>query len=182
MTKLAYALVGGFLAACLVFSVGGWTGYKIEHQAAENDKLVQNNAALARQGRLNAQGQQLAGELKQSRQKNADLLAERRAEVSHVTTTYVPSPGAAAVALPDYRFTVGAVCLWDSFGVQANAGNDSARADARAACLGAPDSLTLSGITPADALDNELVNAAACTDDRDTLIKDQAFLASLAKP
>ena len=180
MTRLAYALIGGFLGAVLVFVSGFFIGHKLDHQAWDNSNLVAQVATDAKVAKLTSYGTTLAGQLTEAKAKNKDLLAQQQKEVPDATSTYKPTESAAPVALPAYRFTRYAVCLWNGPGLQTDESGGASGTSGSTACASAPDAFLLSDVTPADALDNALVNAASCRDDRATLVKDQLFLQALA--
>ena len=79
--------------------------------------------------------------------------------VPYVVTHYVPAPGAATQSRPDYFLTVGSLVRWNDALASGPSGAPGA-----SSAYGAVDSLALSRVTFADALDNHIINAERCQD------------------
>lgn len=180
MTKLAYALIGGFLAAITLLAVGFYLGHmdeKLEWQTSEAQIKASGEARVAA---VSAYATGLSADLEIAKSHAASGLSENLQEIPNATSTFTASPLAAPQPLPDYRFTVAAVCLWDAANALPVPGAPL-RPDGTPDCTHVPDASGLTDITPADALTNEQYNGAAHAVCRAELTKLQAFVTEAEK-
>jgi len=175
MTRLAWALLAGFLAAVSLLGTGIAIGRtQVKQDWALSEQRIKDDAQ-AREGVLFAYGQNLVLELQKAEQKTTLTAATGLQEIPSVTSTYIAAPGLEPVALPDYHFTVGAVCLWDTRNALSFPGAPVG-ADGTPDCTQAPHAQELSAITPADVLAAHVDEGAAWAECRETLTDLQAYV------
>lgn len=139
-------LVGAFVA-----------GVKVESDHRDAQLVVVEQAYIATYKIAVARGNGLAAELEKKKTRIVTNTVTIIQEVPSVTTVYVPTPGAEAVALPPTVFTVGFNRLWNSA-----LDGDSASTGGAVGSPGDAD-LAPSGLTQAEVLTNHTLNSARWT-------------------
>lgn len=137
-----YGAILGMLALVGAYYKGVWDEHE-KYEAAAKSVRAQD-VAIAK-----AMQPQLTHTLVVSGQLTTTLASE----VPHVTHSYIPAPGLAPVARPDYYLTIGAVQLWDKA-----LGSDPAAGVAPEATGTSASDLLLSRVSFADAETNALIN------------------------
>ncbi len=174
------ATTGSFLMAILV-SLGAYAhGYRyasVQAEAQHGQYVARQNQATAnglarhlRELRVEQErGDAISLQLLASNAKRDHLTDQLKQRVSHVSTVYIPKPGAAPVALPDHPFTVGWVRDYNAaLGLRmpgaATATGSAARTPTGFYSPDAidPSDLARSPVSQGDVLNNHIANAAAC--------------------